>query len=531
MSHSTLAVEFDARRIDAIFAQLDQCRLPGAAVGIAIRGRPVYREGFGLASIELPVLLSPSTRMRICSVTKHFAAFAYMLLCEEGSARIDDPLVKYLPEMHRVTHQVSMRQLMGNISGLRDVHGLCWQLSGMQSSVSSADLLSLYRSIDDVNFAPGGAYCYNNGGFLLLSAAIERITGRSLEEVLRERVFEPVGMYATLLRRSDSQFVSNCATAHMTTPSGTFERLLVGTSVAGEGGIVSTVDDMLRWLAHMDAPKVGKLSTWAVMKAPQILANGTSTGYGLGLATGHYRGVETLTHPGGWLGANAQMLKVPAAGLDIVVMVNRHDVSSTVLANKILDACLPGLEPAEEGFNGPFFTGTFRSSRTHRVIRLLAKEGQQIVAVDGMDMSVYRDEDGVFRPMGLMGFLKQAVNLIGDPAQPASLCLDDYGNLDELAPAHATNKPDLRTICGRYCSDSTGAEATVFGMGDGWQLRTAGPFGSIVYDLESLADGIWQLKSTTSAAQWSGIVSFEGDGRQLRLSSWSNWALPFRRCA
>src|SRR5262249_41375787 len=92
-------INFDARKIDAIFADLDQCRLPGAAVGIAIDGVPVYRKGFGLASMELPITLSTSTRMRIGSTSKQFTCLALMLLCEAGKADIDDSIGDYLPEL------------------------------------------------------------------------------------------------------------------------------------------------------------------------------------------------------------------------------------------------------------------------------------------------------------------------------------------------------------------------------------------------------------------------------------------------
>src|SRR5438128_1835507 len=111
---------FDEKKIDAVFADLNQCHLPGAAVGIAIGGKPVYRKGFGLANMELSVVLSPSIRMRIYSTTKHFTCLAYMLLCEDGKAGIDDPIGKHLPELHPVSRNVTVRQLMGNISGLRD---------------------------------------------------------------------------------------------------------------------------------------------------------------------------------------------------------------------------------------------------------------------------------------------------------------------------------------------------------------------------------------------------------------------------
>ena len=71
-------MEFDAQRIDRIFERFDQSQLPGAAVGIALSGKPVYRKAFGLASMELPVTLSPQVRMRIGSISKHFTALAFM---------------------------------------------------------------------------------------------------------------------------------------------------------------------------------------------------------------------------------------------------------------------------------------------------------------------------------------------------------------------------------------------------------------------------------------------------------------------
>ena len=84
-----LIATLDEAKIDAIFAGVDQCHLPGAAVAVAIDGVPVYRKGFGLAHMELPVVLSPTMRMRIGSTTKHFTALIYLLLCEEGRADID----------------------------------------------------------------------------------------------------------------------------------------------------------------------------------------------------------------------------------------------------------------------------------------------------------------------------------------------------------------------------------------------------------------------------------------------------------
>jgi hypothetical protein len=431
-----------------------------------------------------------------------------------------------------------MRQLMGHVGGLRDAFDISYHFSGTGRRVSSEDSLSLYREIDDVNFAPGTAWSYNNGGYLMLGVAIERITGQSLAEMLRERIFLPVGMHDTLLRRFDTDFVPNSATPHMTKLEGGFEKSYLGTEGNACGGMVSTVDDMLRWLAHIDAPWVGTPSTWAVMKAPQILANGFSTGYGLGLMDQRYRGIAILGHAGNDMGSSAQMLKVPAAGLDVVVMVNRFDVSAAVLADKVLEACLPGLDPITDISESPIASGLFRSPSSGRVIQLSAssspdagkKEAQQIASVDGADLSFERHNDGLLWLAGTARFMNTTLTLIGDQEMPASIRFSCFGNVDELIAINPAVEADVSAIAGRYRSNPTATEVTIFGTDAGPRLNTVGRFGSAEFTLECLAVGIWRAKST-SAMPWSGIVSFDRDGAGFRFSSFRTPALAFRRCA
>lgn len=535
-----LAVAFREERIDTILAELASKHLPGAAVGIAVAGRPVYRKGFGLANMELPVALSPTIRMRIGSTTKHFTCLTYLLLCEQGRARLDDPVGIYLPELHPVTRAVTARQLMSHTSGLRDAHDIAWQLSGTGRPLSSDDVLSLYRTIDDVNAPPGSAYIYNNGGFLMLSAVIERITGRPLEEVFRQRIFEPVGMHATLLRRVDTDFVPNSAALHMTNPSyhnpmlriarpsAGFEKASLGT-LAGEAGIVSTVDDMLRWLAHMDQPRVGRASSWKTMKTPAILPNGTSTGYGLGLVFSHYRGAAMLSHPGGVMGGNSQMLKIPAAGLDIVILVNRADVSSLLLANRILDECLPGLKPERKPTTTPPAHGVYRSPTSERVIELFGQHGQQMASLDGLDMAFNPDSEGVLWPAGVFqGYTRQSITLMGDPTQPRSLQLSDFGRKDTLVPVEPAGKRHSTDIRGRYRSESTDTDIIISGSSHDPQFTSIGRFGEARFTLECLDKRTWRARSV-STMPWGGILCFSEDEATFRLTTFRTRVLPFRR--
>ena len=534
-----IEVRFDEKKIDGIFKGVDQGLLPGAAVGIAIGGVPVYRKGFGLASMDLPLLLTPTMRMRIGSTSKQFTALAYMMLCEDGAASLDDQVVKHLPELHPITRGVTVRQLMGNTSGLRDSADIAVQFSGAEGSpVTAEQLVSLYRQIDDVNFLPGTAYAYNNGGWVILSAIIERLTERALEDVLWERVFKPVGMQDTMLRRWDCSFVSNSASCH-TLKAGRYIRteMLGGRDFAGAGAIVSSVDDMLRWMAQMDAPTTGTARTWELMKTPQRLANGTSTGYGLGLSTISYRGVETLQHAGGGYGSNAQMLKVPLAGLDIVVLVNRSDQSSADFANRIIDACLPCLDPLPEPYRGTFATGVFRSPKSGRVVELRRDSldycgaGElQVVAVDGHRLPFAPDEKGVLHPLPPAHFLNYVLKLSGDRERPSSIELQDFGTKDTLLPIEPATRVDGGRISGRYRSDSIGTDIEISATDANGSMNARGPFGSAVHRLECMAEGVWRTlpEEELCLPPW-GLLSFEKDGEGFRFSNFMNRYLRFKR--
>jgi len=518
---------FDHKMIDAIVAGLDQRGRPGAVLGIAVGGRPLYREGFGLANMELPLVLSTSTRMRVMSVTKQFASLAYLLLCESGRATPDDLVGKYLPGLHPVTRNVSVRQLMGNISGLRDVLDLSWHFSGTGHPISTTELLSLYEELDQVNAAPGTAWIYNNGGWLLLGAIIERIAERSIEDVLRERIFEPLGMYDSLLRRTDTDFVRNCAHSHLLNPDGQYEKAGFGTALSCEGGVVSTVDDLLRWLKHMSAPIVGTAETWHALRQPQQLANGSYTGYGLGLVVGRYRGVEVLYHSGVGMGCSAHVLKVPAFDLDVVVISNRDGVFAPELAERILDVCLQLQAAGPPGMDAPLCSGIFRSPQTGRVIQLFVREGGQTASIDGFELPLELGEGGILRPTGASRHLKLSVTVEADPRASQTIRISDFGNTDELIRLSPSQATDGSEIAGHYKSTETQIEAVV-SNGRNPALKTRGRFGAAQFDLQPLAEGIWRARSGGSIP-WGGILSFASDATSFAFSNSCTRMLKFVR--
>lgn len=523
-----LSIQFDEHAVDAIFAPTERCHFPGAAVGVSLAGLPIYRKGFGLASMELPLVLTPSTRMRIGSVTKQFTCLAFLLLCESDNAAVDEPIGAYLPELSPVVRSATARQLMGHTSGLRDSLDICLQLNGIGRHVTASDLMAPYLTEEDVNALPGTSWSYNNGGYVLLSTIIERISGEPLEEFLRKRIFQPVGMHDTRLRRSDDDFVANSASLHYGSQSDGFTKLSMGTEWTGEGGIVSTINDMLRWLAHMDTPVVGTQSTWNLMRNPQALADGALTGYGFGLFLDCYRGAPCVRHAGGVLSGTAEMIKVPAVGLDVIVITNRGDLSATDLAERVLESCISGLSPAVHMGELPIATGTFRSPTSGRVIQLFDKGGKQALVMDGMEIPVESDEQGVLHPSSFWRLMPQAISLLGQREHPSSVRFESLGTIDELPLAGSTSPAALDLIAGHYRSDPAAADAHIFVSADKARLVTTGKFGSAHYELELLADNLWRA-IPLDRSFIGGTLFFASGASAFDLRTFRTARLPFGR--
>lgn len=521
--------DFDAAAVDAIFRDIDRCSLPGAAVGIALNGVPIYRKAFGVASIETAVMLSPSTRMRIGSITKQFTCLAFLLIADDGPSRLHDPICSYLPWLNPAVGTVTILQLMSHVSGIRDVLDICYQFSGLDRSVPVDRLRALYRSIDDVNAGPGKTWMYSNGGYVLLSAAIEHIADESLESVFRKRLFEPIGMSRSLLRRWDNDFVENSATLHYPMLDGTYSKMHMGTELTGEGGIVSTVDDMLAWLAAIDTPSFGKRELWDLLTTPRRLENGACTGYGLGFFIEDHHGVRILRHAGGVLGGTAELMKVPSAGLDIIVMTNRGDLSATLLAQQVVDYCLPGLIAPSRKSARPLLHGTFRSPATGRVVELFGRAEQQLAVIDGMEMPLDADEEGVLRTSGIWRHQRFSIIPAPDWSAPTAIRLENFGSPDELLLTTATPEPSPNAILGRYSSAATATEALVLQAEEGnLELIARGAFGMMAYTLRFLADNLWKAVSTDGSFM-GGTLYFESDGSSFVFNTFRTVNLRFRR--
>ncbi|WP_186252328.1 serine hydrolase domain-containing protein [Burkholderia gladioli] len=508
--------------LDDLFQAYNRGDAPGMVVGVARHGRTLYRRGFGLASVELGVANTPSTRMRIGSTSKHFTSLAVLLLAEQGKLDPDASIRQYMPELPKLEAEPSLRQLMSHTGGYRCQLDLGFIADGMAIQAKGSALAAQLRQ-RAANFAPGEASLYCNGAYHLLSHVVARASGMPFEQFLRERIFLPLGMLDTASVPSDFEIHRGMATLHLPLPDGGWRRgIFPSEELLGEGALVSTLDDMLRWLAHLRGPKtVGSEASWAQMTTPARLNNGTVIPYALGLMRHDYRGVEVIHHAGGVIGGASQMLTVPDHELDVIIMTNGAMANPVALANQVVDALLgdelgaPAEKAATERFR-PLLGARYRASGTRHVIGfddvggklgLSFLNGPAMPLTDGGDALRIGFQEIAAGPLSLpvaqLSDLREA---------PASLQFSDAGNtaIFERLPAEAPSLSQAgAALVGNYHAADLGAYAEIRFDGDVLNLYVHGAHAVSVMQLEAFHLDVFGMKSPIAALSLHGIVNVE----------------------
>jgi CubicO group peptidase (beta-lactamase class C family) len=330
------------QRIAELFAPWARTDAPGLVVGVAYQGAVIFRSGFGMASLETSVALTPTTKLRIGSTSKHFTALLALLLVEEGKLNLDLPIRTYLPSLTGPGGDPTARQLLQHRGGSRCYLDLGFIGHGMATPPLGSAFAAQQRQRVR-NFAPGEATIYNNGGYHLVSMAIEKVGAAPFETQLEERFFAPLGMPNSLGLPSDHRIVPGMATLHVPVAGGGWRRgLFPSEEMRGEGSIVSTVDDMLAWAAHLRRrDRFATVESWRQLVEVPTTRDGRVGVYALGLMVQTYRGLRAVHHAGGVIGGSSQMLTFPDDGLDIVILANgAPGADPTALAERVADIVL-----------------------------------------------------------------------------------------------------------------------------------------------------------------------------------------------
>lgn len=338
-------------RIDRIFARWTR-DTPGCVVGVAEQGKPVWVKAYGMADLAWQAPNGADTIFEAGSVSKQFTAFAIALLARDGKLSLDDPAQRHLPELPDYGAPLTIRHMLHHTSGLRDWGSIAFLQGAPRGShvYSNADVLAIAARQRALNFAPGTDFSYSNTNYNLAALIVERVSGVSLAQFSRERIFVPLGMSNTSWRDDHRRIVRGRAMAYDRGAEGLHLAMPFENTV-GAGGLLTTVRDLLKWNDNFAKPVVGDAAMLAQAIAPSLLPGGIAHHYAFGIMVGRHMGLPELSHTGATGGYRSALLRFPEQQLSLALLCNGGSASEAQRdAHQVADVLLekflkPGSAP------------------------------------------------------------------------------------------------------------------------------------------------------------------------------------------
>lgn len=521
--------------IDTVFLEYAANDAPGCAVGVSRTGEPELFRAYGMADLENGVAITPGTVFEAGSVSKQFTAAATILLSLDGKISLDDDVRTYIPEVPDYGETITIRHLLNHTSGLRD-WGSVAAMEGWPrgSRVHTHDhMLDIVRRQEALNYPPGTFYSYTNTGYNLQAVLVERVSGMSFADFSRERIFEPLGLEDTQWRDDYTRVVRGRAQAYAPVRGGGVRIDMPYENVHGNGGLLTTVGDLLRWTETLESGELAGEPLLEEMHRRGTLTDGRTIDYASGLTVGEYRGVSEVSHGGATAGYRAYLTRYPEQGAAVALLCNTaganpgrlaHRVADLVLGDAVREVAQDGEPDGDgapvEGVSLPADalaarTGMYRNARNHEPIRLEIRNGSlalaggpELVAVSERE---FRAEGGQLTFAGAEG--RTELTLI-----PPGGELERFEPVESFDPSPA----DLEVFTGAYHSRE--ADATYRVELDGGRLTVQRPFAPPLPMRPAYRDAFDSPL---------GIVRFDRDaeGRvvEMHLGSSRVWDMVFRR--
>jgi CubicO group peptidase (beta-lactamase class C family) len=341
-------------------------RDPGLAVLVRKDGRTVLARGFGVRELRTRAPIDGRTGFRLASVTKQMTAAAIMLLVRDGRLRYEDTLTRALPGFPAYGSRVTLRHLLTHTSGLPDYEALMdaaekekGPLWTAERQIRDDEVLTLLQKETHGLFAPGTSWAYSNSGYVVLGLVAARAADQPFADVLRERIFAPLGMTRTLAYEKGKNDVADRAYGHTREPAGFRETDQSSTSATlGDGGVYSCLEDLAKW---DEALRTNALLSKAEMEpalTPVRLTDGAEphwpkgdpggdnllpgrpVAYGFGWFLDPVGGRPRMWHHGETMGFRSIVERFPADGVTVVMLANRDDIDLKSLALEVAQGAL-----------------------------------------------------------------------------------------------------------------------------------------------------------------------------------------------
>jgi D-alanyl-D-alanine carboxypeptidase len=325
-----------SRKIDdAATKMLSETGVPSASMAVVKEGKLAYTKAYGWADIASRRPAATSMIYSIGSISKQFTAASILLLAEEGKLSLDDPVGRWLPDLTQA-NEVTIRQVLSMTSGYQDYWPQDYVMPSMMKPASPEEILKGWAQ-KPLDFEPGTKWQYSNTNYVAAGVIVERLSGMSVLDFLHRRVFDPLGMKTV--------FDCDSSALPLDTPT-RYHRYGLGPArsapkegkgwLFAAGELAMTASDLAKWDISMIDQAILKPESYREMETAELLKNGASTQYGLGIGVSLVNARRVLAHGGEVSGFTAHNAVYPDDRAAVVVLTNMDANRAGVnLANKI----------------------------------------------------------------------------------------------------------------------------------------------------------------------------------------------------
>ncbi|HQT24064.1 MAG: hypothetical protein B7X86_13070 [Sphingobacteriales bacterium 17-39-43] len=318
ISHSAFAQL--EKRLDSVINNSIQPGEPGIALYIETNGKTIYNKGYGLAETDRKKSIDSKTNFRLASVSKQFTAMCILLLEKDQKLSFDDPISKFFPELPAgLSHTILLRHLITHTSGILDYEEIMDNSSSKQ--LLDIDVLNILKTQHKTYFEPGTEFRYSNSAYALLALIVERVSGQSFPEFMKERVFKPLKMKNSLVYESEVQIPNRSMGFARNKDKQLYANDQSSTSaIKGDGGVYCSLNDYKKWTHGI----------WnnSLVNMPSVLSRlnisikeVTGSFYGPGWFY-FDKGIPALFHSGSTCGFSTYSINIPSQKTSIVYFSN-----------------------------------------------------------------------------------------------------------------------------------------------------------------------------------------------------------------
>lgn len=318
-------------------------RIPGLAVAVVKGGEVLKAKGLGLANLEHQAPVTRATLFQSGSLGKQFTAVALMLQVEDGRLSLDDSITRFFTDAPPSWKPITVRHLLTHTSGLPDYDE---RTLDYRKDYTEDELLRIAYRLP-LEFPAGARWNYSNTGYVLLGILIGKVSGQFYGEVLKNRVFGPLGMNTARVISEEEVLMHRAAGYRLSGESyKNQEWVAPKLNTTADGSLYLSLDDWLRWEQALRERSVLKPASWQQIFTPVRLNSGRPYPYGFGWGLHDGRGLPRYQHSGAWQGFKTAYLHLVDADLSVIVLSNLAEADPARIADRVARTYVPALAPA-----------------------------------------------------------------------------------------------------------------------------------------------------------------------------------------